>query len=246
MGPIRDPATGSPRIAVVAELFTSEGCSSCPPADDLLSALADQQPIDGVEVLALGEHVDYWDRLGWRDPFSAALFTNRQSQYDERVFRANQVYTPQLVADGQFQCIGSDRDAVRRTLMAAAARPKAAVVVEARHPDRGGVDVEVRVEVPAALARREHADVVVALTQDRLVSRVQRGENGGRTLTHDAVVRSLAATGDVAPTAGRVAVTTRVAIDPSWDVSTLRIVAFVQERQSRRILGGGASAVHTP
>jgi hypothetical protein len=143
----RSPAHAgqSSRVEVVAELFTSEGCSSCPPADQLLASLASAQPIEGVDVLALGEHVDYWDRLGWRDPFSSALFSQRQNQYDEAVFRTNQVYTPQLVADGQFQCVGSDRAAVERALRAAAALPKAIVVAEAGRRDNGGIEVDVRV-----------------------------------------------------------------------------------------------------
>src|SRR5439155_9854958 len=92
---------------VVAELFTSEGCSSCPPADQVLSQLVKRgQP--GVEVLALGEHVDYWDRLGWRDPFSSSANSSRQAQYDARVFHRNEVYTPQLVIDGKLAAVGSD------------------------------------------------------------------------------------------------------------------------------------------
>src|SRR5260221_9151119 len=102
-------APGSaPRSIVVVELFTSEGCSSCPPADDVLSQLAHRQPVAGVEVLTLSEHVDYWDRLGWRDPFSSAMYSTRQSNYDARVFHRHGVYTPQLVVDGQLERVGSD------------------------------------------------------------------------------------------------------------------------------------------
>jgi len=104
-----EAAPGSaPRSTVVVELFTSEGCSSCPPADDVLSQLAHRQPVAGVKVLALGEHVDYWDRLGWRDPFSSAMYSTRQSNYDAQVFHRHGVYTPQLVVDGQLEYVGSD------------------------------------------------------------------------------------------------------------------------------------------
>ena len=108
------PATspGSPPPAVViAELFTSEGCSSCPPADTLLRQFAEAQPFDGAQLIALEEHVDYWDRLGWRDPFSSAQFTTRQTEYSDRVFRTTGIYTPQLVVDGVRECVGSDRSA---------------------------------------------------------------------------------------------------------------------------------------
>src|SRR5258708_16748376 len=127
---VRLGATGSaPRSIVVVELFTSEGCSSCPPADDVLSQLAHRQPVPGVEVLTLGEHVDYWDRLGWRDPFSSPAFSARQSNYDARVFHADQVYTPQLVIDGRLERVGSDAHAVQRAIEQAATRSKASLRV---------------------------------------------------------------------------------------------------------------------
>src|SRR5437899_3897798 len=106
----------APRSMVVVELFTWEACSSCPPADDVLSQLAHRQPVPGVQVLALGEHVDYWDRLGWRDPFSSPAFSARQSNYDARVFHAHQVYTPQLVIDGRLERVGRDARAGERAV----------------------------------------------------------------------------------------------------------------------------------
>src|SRR5438128_5240170 len=121
----------APRSMVVVELFTSEGCSSCPPADDVLSQLAHRQPVPGVEVLALGEHVDYWDRLGWRDPFSSPAFSSRQSTYDARLFHASQVYTLQLVIDGRLERVGSNARAVQRAIEQAAMGPKAAVSLAA-------------------------------------------------------------------------------------------------------------------
>ena len=131
--------------AVVAELFTSEGCSSCPPADELLRRLAREQFVPGVRVLALGEHVDYWDRLGWRDPFSSPGFSNRQSEYEARVFHKGSVYTPQLVIDGRLEEVGSDVTAVRRAIARAAQEAKATVGVTARPGDAGRLRVEVQV-----------------------------------------------------------------------------------------------------
>jgi hypothetical protein len=131
---------------VVAELFTSEGCSSCPPADALLRQLVIGQPVVGVEVLALGEHVDYWDRLGWRDPFSFAMYSSRQSNYDARVFHRNEVYTPQLVVDGRLERVGSDISAVHQAIKQAQA-PKAAVDVGAVRANDRDLQVDVHVNV---------------------------------------------------------------------------------------------------
>src|SRR5262249_35745900 len=119
---------GSP-ATVLVELFTSEGCSSCPPADDILSDLVQHQPIENVTVIGMGEHVDYWNHLGWRDPFSSALFSARQSEYDARVFHSGTIYTPQFVADGRIQAVGGDRMAVRRAIADAARFEKADVSV---------------------------------------------------------------------------------------------------------------------
>ena len=196
--PQSDIALPSPTDrVVVAELFTSEGCSSCPPADALLMRLAHEQFVPGVRVLALGEHVDYWDRLGWRDPFSSPGFSNRQSEYEARVFHSGSVYTPQLVIDGRFQEVGSDVNAVRRAIARAAQDAKAEVVVTAQPDDAGHVRVQVQVSTPPGAVIGERADVIVALTEDQLTSDVQRGENRGRLLKHGAVVRSLTALGSL-------------------------------------------------
>src|SRR5689334_25317813 len=107
-----DSAAPAPQAAadkhstVVIELFTSEGCSSCPPADDVLADLIRNQPVPNVTIVGLGEHVDYWDNLGWRDVFSAPTFTARQSDYDHDVFHTGSIYTPQAVVDGHFQMVG--------------------------------------------------------------------------------------------------------------------------------------------
>ena len=229
------------RTVVIAELFTSEGCSSCPPADDLLRRLIDTQPVKGVEVIGLSNHVDYWDALGWRDPFSSSLFSARQSRYDDAVFKSDRIYTPQLVVDGVFEAVGSDDNAVRRAILRAAARPKAIVTVGAIPGRDGRARVDVRVDVPANARSHQAAEIVVAVTEDGLNSRVKRGENGGRTLSHSAVVRSLTVVGQIDAEAETAAATADVAIDSTWKTVNIRVVAFAQEKDSRRILGGGYS-----
>jgi hypothetical protein len=237
-------APGStPRSTVVVELFTSEGCSSCPPADDILSQLAHGQPVRGVEVLALGEHVDYWDRLGWRDPFSSPAFSARQSTYDARVFHANQIYTPQLVIDGRLERVGSNAPAVQRAIEQAATSPKAAVRVAAIRNDADDLRVELHVDMPSSLSTGDTLDAIIAVTEDNLSSKVRRGENGGRTLKHNGVVRSLTTIGTRSPQDFAWSMSASVPWDPVWNPPDVRVIAFLQERQSLHIVGAGSASV---
>ena len=227
---------------VVAELFTSEGCSSCPPADEVLSRLV-RGSLEGTVVLGLSEHVDYWDRLGWRDPFSSPAFSTRQSEYQSRVFRTGSVYTPQLVIDGQFEAIGSDLDAVRRAIASAAAIPKATVGMAVWRADAEHLSVEVRVNVGSDIRVAEPLDMVVAVTQDHLTSDVRRGENRGRSLTHTSVVRSLTALGSITPPGRGFETTATVPMAPEWNLGNIGIIGLLQERRSRRIVGAGSARV---
>ncbi len=232
------PASGP---LVVAELFTSEGCSSCPPADALLRLIAAGELRDAADVLTIGEHVDYWDRLGWRDPFSAAVFSARQSSYGASVFGTDNIYTPQLVVDGRFQALGSSLEAVRGAIAQAARFPKAAVELDVE-PAAGQLRVRVRIDL-AALPSHAPADVIVALTEDDLTTRVERGENGGKTLRHGAVARILKTIGRLAAGDRSYAGTIEVPIAPEWQLAKMRVAAFLQERGTRHILGAGQSGV---
>jgi hypothetical protein len=184
------PAMAAERPALV-ELFTSEGCSSCPPADRLLAELAADP-----RVLALSFHVDYWDRLGWKDPFSSAAATRRQQAYARR-FGLATVYTPQIVVDGHWQAVGSDRAAVMQAL-AAAERAPASVPLRLTL-DRGKAHVMLAATSPG----RSAALLLVAFDR-RGVDRVGGGENEGRTLTHVDVVRGLSEIGRFADTPGSI------------------------------------------
>jgi hypothetical protein len=235
---VPSPVTGA---VVVAELFTSEGCSSCPPADGLLTTLV-QHGVGGITVLGLSEHVDYWNRLGWRDPFSSTAFTSRQSEYQSKVFHASSIYTPQLVIDGHLEVIGSDTKAVERAIASAAHAPKIAVDVVAAMADRGGNHrIQIDVNVPPVTTIHEPVDLVVAVTEDRLVSSVERGENRGRRLTHSAVVRVLTPVDTLSPDTRRWSTTTSVTVQPEWKPENLRVIAFLQEQETRRIVGAGFS-----
>lgn len=225
-------------VTIVLELFTSEGCSSCPPADVLLQTLVDQQPIADVEIIALGEHVDYWDRLGWKDRFSSALFTQRQQTYGNR-FNLSSIYTPQIVVDGRAELVGTDAEAARRAIARARSQAHGAmtIAVDAR---AAVVAVSVTASDLPKAGRGDHADVLVAITEDHLRSDVKRGENQGRVLTHAAVVRHLATIGE-ASADGRASARTEIPLKADWDQSRLKVVAFVQERNGRAILASAAA-----
>lgn len=217
------------RVPVVVELFTSEGCSSCPPADRLLAALIEQQPVEGALVIGLSEHVDYWDRQGWKDPFSNPLFTRRQEVYAAR-FGTDRIYTPQMVVDGQAEFVGSDRDEAVVRLRSAATRSKVPVSLAWPTSDRWTI----RVQVPPGEVAG--SDVWLALVEDGLSSTVTRGENQGRTLAHAAVARRLTKLGEVAKD-GSFSAEPVVDIDGAWNRSAVSVVVFLQSRRSGYILG---------
>ena len=221
-------ANGTP---VAVELFSSEGCSSCPPADAWLAALDRGQPIDGVSVIALEEHVDYWDRLGWRDPFAQPQFGERQAAYS-RALPDGRVFTPEIVVDGHAVVDSGDADQAARAMHAAALEARERVSLS-RQNDRITIDVS---GIPGG--DDDVAEVWLAVTESGLTSDVAQGENAGRRLVHAPVVRMLRRLGAAQDSAFHVE--TAVALDPSWAPRALRFVAFVQRARSRRILGAGA------
>lgn len=215
---------------VIVELFTSEGCSSCPPADVLLAQYAQSSPVAGVEVIALGEHVDYWNHSGWADPFSSAKYTSRQNDYSA-AFHLDSVYTPQMVVDGKAQLVGSDGEAADAAIARAARLPKAQVSLSETAPGRLSVSVS---RLPASAAS-DPAEVYLAVTEDHLSSSVGGGENAGRHLSHSAVVRVLVSIGTISGSTFTASPT--VALKPNWRRGHLHAVVFAQEQVSRRIVG---------
>lgn len=211
-------------VAVLAELFTSEGCSSCPPADALLMKLDRLQPVPGAHVIVLSEHVDYWDQLGWRDRFSSPQFTKRQADYARLM--GSEVYTPQLVIDGRVQLNGSDAKDIQAAIVHAAATPKLPVrIVQAT---REGDNAVVHLSVPALPSGR--SDVWVAVADESDQSSVTKGENSGRNLAHVAVVRSLAKVGSVSKAEGFDR-TVRLPLNAA-NTAGSRIVVFVAQSHS--------------
>ena len=226
-----------PRTPVLVELFTSEGCSSCPPADELLIMLDDEQFVPGALVIPLSEHVEYWNGLGWHDPFSAPMFAERQQDYGDAL--GSGLYTPQMVVDGRTEFVGSQHDIARQAIARAAVAPKAEMAL-AMTGDGGpqAVRVEVTVSGIARLGARGDADLWLAVTEGGLETRVRRGENARRRLRHAAVVRRLEKIETLpVPAPDHFVAVAQVALEPEWQVGNLRLVAFLQERESRRVLG---------
>ena len=232
-GSTQPPAAGS--TPVLVELFTSEGCSSCPPADALLMRLGWTQPVREVDVIALEEHVNYWDSLGWKDPYSSDAATARQQEYGQ-AFGGRQVYTPQMVVDGKAEFVGSAESAAVRALRAAGAMPKPAVSLSWAP---GGM-LAIRVEPLINAANGDTPQLVVAIAENMLHSDVKRGENAGRALEHDGVVRALIPAGTIDAGSNGFSSTIAVHAAHEWNSANLRAVVFVQERRSRHILAAAA------
>ena len=229
------PGNGDERTPVIVELFTSEGCSSCPPADTVLQQLVAAQPVAGAEVIALGQHVDYWDALGWKDRFSSAALTNRQRAYSQAL-NDDSIYTPQLVVDGREELVGSDASAAKKAVARALDAPHGRVRIAMEPSDAAALHVSVTaIDFPPP-GRGDRDELIVAVTEDHLQSDVKRGENHGRVLSHAAVVRSLTSLGAATIEAARTGMDARVPIASDWRRENLKIVAFVQESRSRRIV----------
>jgi len=249
-------ATEAERVAapdatpVVVELFTSEGCSSCPPADRLLAHLQRTQPVPGADIIALEEHVDYWNDLGWKDPFSSSQFSNRQDDY-AHFFRTSGPYTPQMVVDGKSQFVGGDERAALAAIAKAARVPKAKIDLsqipdpKETGADSGELTLQIRFGPVAGWRRGDLAEVILAVTEDDLSSNVTRGENAGNQLIHRAVVRDFKVLGRLDST-GSFAAEPKVKLAKDWKRDNLRVVAFVQDRTSRDVLGAAALRLAPP
>jgi hypothetical protein len=229
----------SQRTPVLVELFTSEGCSDCPPADALLERLDRSQPVSGAEIIVLSEHVDYWNDIGWRDPYSSHEYSERQGAYAGR-FGLGSVYTPQMVIDGRFELVGSDERRAIQAIESATKSEKIPVSVSLIRLEASGmVSLHVSAgQLPPSIPARS-AVVLLSAADESDESHVSRGENAGRTLKHIAVLRSLTRVGMVGPSD-----------EFSRDVSVkvnhgnggqLRVVAIVQESTTGQVFGAGSA-----
>lgn len=230
------PAT-SHRQPVLVELFTSEGCSDCPPADALLARLDSTQFIPGAQAIVLSEHVTYWNHLGWRDPFSYDLMDQRQSRYAS-LFSLNQVYTPQMVVDGAQQFVGSNANALNQAVSAAASKPKLPIAIQTA--SLTGNILRFSVRAPA----NPRTALVVVLAQDVTRSEVPRGENAGRTLHHVAVARVLKQYEPGYADGRQLQLSVPSLSDMGITTGPLRLVAFLADRQSGHVVAATEQTIN--
>ncbi len=216
------------KTPILVELFTSEGCSSCPPADRVLAQLEKDQPIANAEIMTLSLHVDYWNGLGWKDEYSSAVFSRRQQLYSQAL-KLDSNYTPQMVVDGRKEFVGSDSDKANKAIAEALKSPKASVEIV---PSADNYKIKIT-NVPA----HQDATVFLAITEDNLASNVKGGENSGKKLEHTSVVRDLKAIGMLTAAQINLELEGALQAQPNWKRENLKLVVFVQENASRKIIG---------
>ena len=217
--------------AVLVELFTSEGCSSCPPADELLRKVSGQTTAAGQLIVGISEHVSYWNGLGWKDPYSSELFTGRQNEYGAH-FGTGGVYTPQMVVNGREQFVGGDRRALEAAFVAEAQRKQITLrITEAQVTEK-----TVRFRYTASdLPAKGSLQLVAVLVDDMDRSHVLRGENEGHELVHVSVARGLARLGRLEETRER---TVSLPLPPSFTGgSGHHLVLFAQQEGPGAVLG---------
>jgi hypothetical protein len=223
---------------VVVELFTAQGCSSCPPADRVLTELGGES---GGRIIPLAFHVDFWNHDGWTDPFSSADWTKRQVAY-ARKLGLQQVYTPQAIVDGSVELVGSRGQELRSAVAAAAAKPAAAIALKLE-PSESKVRVRAEVELPEALRSSGSWELMLAVYETGLVTPVRAGENGGKTLQNDYVVRTLRRGDRVRATSTQ---TATLSLEKSWNRERLGIAAFLQDPSTLEIRGANARPLNAP
>lgn len=231
--PLADKSANAHPILV--ELFTSEGCSSCPPADEFVQKLDTLQPVPGAQLIILSEHVDYWDHDGWKDPNSSHALTERQDSY-VHALRQSTPYTPEIIVDGTKELKISDAHDVETVFQQAAAAAKIPVHITEVAVNKDAPNT-LRAHVDADASADEHnADLFLAIALDHVDSQVLRGENGGRHLTHVAVVQQIAKIGKLSR-GKSLAQDVQLKLKPGMSLDQIRVVAFAQEPGPGKLLG---------
>ncbi|MEP6789026.1 MAG: DUF1223 domain-containing protein, partial [Acidobacteriota bacterium] len=227
------PAATGKKQPVLVELYTSEGCSSCPPADRVLSILQNDQLIPNANVITLGFHVDYWDNGGWKDRFSSHDYTARQEAY-ARQMRIDSTYTPQMVVDGSTEFVGSNRAQANDAIAKVAAQPKGSIDLKV---DNGRLFANI-----SGLTTHNDATVYLAVTENGLTTSVGGGENAGEKLVHSSIVRQLVPIGTANASDNSVKLESVVPVNSDWKTENLRYVVFVQENNTLKVLAVNQTA----
>ena len=214
------------------ELFTSEGCTSCPPADALLHTLERNQPVAGVLIIPLSEHVDYWNRLGWHDPFSSPPLTKRQQTY-VKALGARSAYTPQMVVDEQVEFVGSKPVTARKEIRRARRVPKTPLTLKATvAPNSHILTVHGEIERASHADAHDQIDVWFAVTESDLMTDVKAGENMFRRIYHTGVVRHLERINTFRErNTSPHHVEDPLRLEPEWNLDRRKAVVFLQERR---------------
>jgi hypothetical protein len=222
------PVETRAKTPVLVELFTSEGCSSCPPADRVLSQLDKEQSNAEAEIITLALHVDYWNYLGWKDEFSSKSYSERQNGYAQH-FKLDSSYTPQMIVDGQTQFVGSNLGTANKAISDSAKNQKANIEISKAN-DKLKVKI---IDAPT----HDDSYVWLAIAEDDLKTNVRRGENGGKTLDHVSVVREMKMLGNLPVADKSFESETALQYNPVWKKENLKFVVFVQGKDSKKIFG---------
>ena len=230
-----DIARAHAAAPVLVELFTSEGCSSCPPADELLARLSRPSILPDAKIITLGEHVDYWDGIGWRDRFSSHQFTERQNIYATQ-FHLGSDYTPQMVVDGAAQFVGNDAASAAQAIRHASHQPKLPLRILNLAIQKNQASADISLDEVAAAVTLPDADLFAALTDKLDITDVRAGENGGRRLTHVNVMRTLQRVGNVQDLQAK-PLHVQLTLPQGTAPANLRLVVFAQEHGQGHVLG---------
>jgi hypothetical protein len=217
---------------VLVELYTSEGCSSCPPADQALAFLEKQQPYAQAEIITLALHVDYWNNLDWNDEYSSPLFSQRQTVYAQKL-KLDSTYTPQMIVDGRIQFVGSNLGEAGKAITEAAKSPKANIEAALNNENNENT---LKIKI-SDIPKHEDSTVFLAIAENNLASNVKRGENAGKNLEHTSVVRELKPLAKLEAKSGNFEQEIALNIQPNWKTENLSYVIFIQENETRRIIG---------
>ena len=212
---------------VLVELFTSEGCSSCPPADRNAAFLENSQPVPNADIITLAFHVNYWDGPQWKDQFSSPQYSERQTSYSQ-AFNLGEIYTPQMVVDGHAEFVGSDSGKATKAIADAANFTKGKIAIS---PDQDKFKIDV-----SQLAKHDDATVYLAVAEDKIRSDVRGGENAGGSFVHMSVVRELDPLGKIGGDTDNGTFQTTLSENKVWHPENVKYIAFVQENSSRKIL----------